>query len=913
MPKYLILPLLLVVVVIVSSPLAAKPTRLIVATDQAYVTVDQQEVATMQRRFISNYTSNYASKYASRVDVVGYQGQRSAASGLLRVTLDDAATLPQALAYYRQLPGVRFAEPDYPLYKQQTPDDPQFSQQWHLSQLQGINAPQFWQQTTGDPQLVVAVIDTGVSYQHPDLQANLWRNPAETSNGLDDDGNGYIDDIFGIDSANNNSDPIDKDGHGTQISGIISAATNNGLGVAGVNWQLQVLNCKFLDETGTGFVSDAIECLDYVLDLKQNRGVNIIASNNSWGGAGESQALYEAIARHQQAGILFIASAGNSGNQSPLYPAAYDLANIISVAAHDQQQNKASFSNYGREWVDVTAPGVGILTTDLENSYQAVAGTSMAAPVVSGLVGLLKAAEPGLDWRALRARLLLSGKVSDDPLITDHTLSGKLLLASRSEASPAADRGVLECQPAAARRILPAPDTLYLLPGSTLDIKVLSIDCDGNSALPTVTDNQSGEQIALTETADNPDGIFSGQWLFAGQATGLQFADSLVRVLPRNDDYCTERNNLDVPLPQCNALVQLYYDTLGQSWLNNDGWLDPDSAICDWTGVSCSNGQITALDLSNNNLSGELPAALSGLSAVTELDLSFNSLSGSFPGVLLQLTTLQRLSLWQNGFSGTIPSSISELSGLRQLDLSFNNFSGGLPASIGQLRGLQRLFVESNQLAGAVPAELAALTNLQVLWLADNNFSGTLPQNFIELASVTAFSYQNTELCPPRNLAFSSWLAGIATLERNTNCANSSPQVTTPESISANSGSTVQLQATATDSDNDFLRYRWQQLSGPTVTLANATSQTASFTAPTVGSSTSLVFSFTADDGVSQSSSNSTVQINPAAGGGTGGEGGTSGSGGSNGGLSVALLLLLLGGRALAGWRSAGGGQYKQF
>ncbi|WP_213999979.1 S8 family serine peptidase [Arsukibacterium sp.] len=904
MPRFLTQLLLLAFAAMVVLPATAQPTRLIVATDLQYSAVNQPSAPAVQRQF--------ASKYASRVEAVGVSGKQHAVSGLLRVTLDDGATLAQALAYYRRLPGVRFVEPDYPLHKQQIPNDPQFSQQWHLSQLQGINAPQFWQQTTGDPQLVVAVIDTGVSYQHPDLQANLWRNPQESANGLDDDGNGYVDDIFGIDSANNTSDPLDEDGHGTQISGIIGAATNNGLGVAGVNWQLQVLNCKFLDETGSGFVSDAIACLDYVTDLKQNSGVNIIASNNSWGGPGQSQALYEAIKRQQDAGILFIASAGNSGNQSPLYPAAYDLANIISVAAHDQQQTKASFSNYGRDWVDVTAPGVAILTTDLADSYRAVAGTSMAAPVVTGLVALVKAAEPGLDWRALRARLLLSGKVSDDPLIRDHTLSGKLLLASRSEASPAADSGVLTCQPAAARRISPAPDTVYLLPGSTLDIKVLSIDCNGNSLLPAVTDSQSGEQIALTETADNPDGIFSGQWLFSGQATELQFADSVVRVLPRNDNFCAEHSNLDVPQNQCNALVQLYYDTLGQSWLNNQGWLDPDTAVCDWGGVTCSNGQITALDLSNNNLSGELPAALSALSELTELDLSFNSLSGSFPEVLLQLTTLQRLSLWQNGFSGVIPATISELGGLRQLDLSFNNFSGGLPASIGQLTGLQRLFVESNQLAGALPAALAELTNLQVLWLADNNFSGTLPQNFIELARLTAFSYQNTELCPPRNLAFSSWLAAIATLERNTNCANSSPQVTTPGSISANSGSTVQLQATATDSDNDFLRYRWQQLSGPTVTLSNATSLTASFTAPTVSSSSSLVFSFTADDGVSQSSSNTTVQINPAGSSGGGGTG-DDGSQGSGGSLSFAVLLLLLGARARVGWRGAGGGRYKQF
>ncbi|MAA95114.1 MAG: hypothetical protein CML21_11470 [Rheinheimera sp.] len=784
MPTFLIKAGLLLMAAIVMMPLAAQPSRLIIATDTEYAAMSQQQANIVRAQFISHY--------ASKVEPIGNAIGQRGPSGLVRVELASGIPLRQAIGYYRQLPGVRYVEPDYPVKKQQIPNDPQFNLQWHLSQAQGINAPAFWQQTTGDQQLVVAVVDTGVAYQHPDLQANLWRNPTETVNGLDDDGNGYVDDIYGIDTANNNSDPADQDGHGSQISGIIAATTNNAVGVAGVNWQLQVLHCKFLDETGSGFVSDAIACLDYLLELKQRHNINIVASNNSWGSAGQSQALYEAIARHQQAGMLFIASAGNNGSQSPLYPAAYDLANIISVAAHDQAQNKASFSNYGRDWVDVTAPGAAIVTTDLNDGYTSVSGTSMAAPMVAGLVALLKAAEPALDWQALRARLLLTGKVSTDPLIRDYTSSGKLLLASSAGSTLPSNTGVLECQTPPARRISPASDTLYLRAGGLLDISVLSIDCDGSSILPRVIAANSGESILLRERDNAGDGIFAGQWFFDGNATELVFADSVVRVLPRNDDYCTELNNPVVPLSQCNALVQLYYDTLGQSWLNNQGWLEPAVSLCNWAGVSCSSGQITALDLSNNNLTGELPSALAGLTAITELDLSFNSLTGDFPAVLLQLQTLQQLSLWQNGFSGAIPAAISELSALNQLDLSFNNFSGNLPSSLGQVAGLQRLFVESNQLSGAVPSALAALSNLQILWLADNNFSGTLPQNFIELARLTAFSYQNTSVCPPRNLAFSSWLAGLTTLERNTQCANSSPQVSTPATIAALAGSNVQ-------------------------------------------------------------------------------------------------------------------------
>src|SRR5690606_35610446 len=148
---------------------------------------------------------------------------------------------------------------------------------------------------------------------------------------IDNDNNGYIDDIRGINPADDNVDPMDEDGHGTVIAGIISARTNNNVGVAGINWNVKILPCRFMDVNGDGFISDAIECLDYVLDLKLNHNVNIVASNNSWGAAINSQALYNAIAAHNDAGILFVASAGNENSQAKFYPAAFDLPNIISV------------------------------------------------------------------------------------------------------------------------------------------------------------------------------------------------------------------------------------------------------------------------------------------------------------------------------------------------------------------------------------------------------------------------------------------------------------------------------------------------------------------------------------------------------------------------------------------------------
>jgi subtilisin family serine protease len=177
-----------------------------------------------------------------------------------------------------------------------------------------ISAPSAWNVSTGNSQLVVAVIDTGIDYTHPDLAANMFRNVVDcNNNGIDDDGNGYIDDCFGIDVANGDSDPMDDHYHGTHVAGTIGAVGNNGIGVVGINWNVKLLACKFFDAEGSATTEGAIECLEYIKELKtrSTNPVNIVASNNSWGGDETSQALYEAINEQRQVGILFISGAGN--------------------------------------------------------------------------------------------------------------------------------------------------------------------------------------------------------------------------------------------------------------------------------------------------------------------------------------------------------------------------------------------------------------------------------------------------------------------------------------------------------------------------------------------------------------------------------------------------------------------------
>lgn len=298
--------------------------------------------------------------------------------------------------------------PDYILRIDNTPNDPRLPAMWGMGSGPGIAAPEGWQHATGSEEIVVAVIDSGIDYTHPDLVDNLWHNSGEIpGNGIDDDGNGYVDDVYGINVLNRTGNPYDQNGHGTHVAGIIGARGNNGIGVSGVNWNVRLMAVRFLDAYGTGSVSGAIEAIDYVIMMRQ-RGVNVRLSNNSWGGGAHSQPLLNAIERARNAGVLFVAAAGNEASNidaTPSYPSAYPSSNIVSVAAIDAHGNLAPFSNYGALHVDIAAPGVGILSTYPANRYVTLNGTSMAAPHVTGALALLLSLDPTLSNEALLTRL----------------------------------------------------------------------------------------------------------------------------------------------------------------------------------------------------------------------------------------------------------------------------------------------------------------------------------------------------------------------------------------------------------------------------------------------------------------------------------------------------------------------------
>ncbi len=300
-----------------------------------------------------------------------------------------------------------------------TPNDPRYGQLWGLANT-GSNEPggrspgrsgadvaaeSAWGLTLGSKQIKIAVIDTGIDYNHPDLVDNMWVNEAEKNGrpGVDDDGNGYVDDIHGYDFANDDGDPMDGHSHGTHCAGTIGAVHNNGIGVAGVMADVSLVGIKFLTDSGSGATANAIKAIDYATKI----GVDIMS--NSWGGGGRSQALEDAIKRASAAGILFTAAAGNSGTNNdsrPHYPSNYDVENVISVAAHTAQDDLASFSCYGKRTVHIAAPGHNILSTIKNGGYAVYSGTSMATPHVSGALGLLLAHEGRLGVAEARERLM---------------------------------------------------------------------------------------------------------------------------------------------------------------------------------------------------------------------------------------------------------------------------------------------------------------------------------------------------------------------------------------------------------------------------------------------------------------------------------------------------------------------------
>ncbi|MCU1338407.1 MAG: hypothetical protein JWO19_3988 [Bryobacterales bacterium] len=395
--------------------------------------------------------------------------------------LGDAATyvvenppglsVADAVRHYREDSNVLYVEPDYEVSTTAYPTDPLWTQQWDMVK---IAAPEAWNLQTGASDVIAAVIDTGVDFTHPDLQANLWTNPADGSHGFT--------------CINGTCVPGGQDdyGHGTHVAGTIGAVANNGVGIAGVNWRTQILACKFMGSNGSGNVSDAVSCFNQVLALKQ-QGFNIRVTNNSWGSGGFSQALKDAMAAVEAAGVVNVCAAGNSGQNAdlvPLYPGAFDNRGIVSVLASDQSDQGAYFTNYGVANVDIAAPGVSTMSTVPKGTcalcdpsgYKALSGTSMATPHVAGVLVAMFHANPNLS--AYQARDAILDPASYDPL-TDQ-IGGMTSTGGRLNLLKALTNPILSTPKLNNFPVISAVGNVFAHAGDAVNLTATASDPDGD-------------------------------------------------------------------------------------------------------------------------------------------------------------------------------------------------------------------------------------------------------------------------------------------------------------------------------------------------------------------------------------------------------------------------------------------------
>ena len=379
------------------------------------------DLRTVPGQILLKFSSNDAQLQSLARSVVNGRTIRElkGVSGLEHLEIGMA--VEQALMILNKLPFVEYAEPDYVVHTFATPNDQFVGLQWGVNNtgqdIRGvvgipdadIDGFEAWDVRTSAANVVVAVIDSGTQWSHPDLDGNIWSNSGEIAgNGIDDDGNGYVDDTRGWDFYNNDNNPDDAEGHGTHVAGTIGAEGNNGIGVAGVAWDVQIMPLRFIGPFG-GATSDAIAAVNYAV----SNGARI--SNNSWGGGGFSTPMRDAIASARASDHLFVAAAGNDGvntDVSPHYPSSYSEDNIISVAATDNRDRLAGFSNYGVNSVDLGAPGVDIASTYSGSGYVWNSGTSMASPHVAGAAALLLAENPSWEDAQIRVQLFSTARAT---------------------------------------------------------------------------------------------------------------------------------------------------------------------------------------------------------------------------------------------------------------------------------------------------------------------------------------------------------------------------------------------------------------------------------------------------------------------------------------------------------------------
>ena len=668
-------------------------------------------------------------------------------------------------------PGVVYAEPVL-VNRTQTfgqrvdPNDPKFGEQTELGHLR---LPEAWDEVKsedGAPRVVIAIVDGGGEWRHEDLRANVWTNQDEIpGNGVDDDGNGFIDDMHGVNFANGDDTDNDPTGlpqtpsnanHGTNSAGAASAVTDNNVGVAGAAWNADIMHINAGCEDNDGGICYGYEGVLYAAA----NGADII--NASWAGPGsdaEVRFLDETLNLAMDMGALVVAAAANGNLSNDLfrfYPARHPRVLSVGATAKDTR-TRAGFSNYGK-LVNVFAPGVSIVTTGSGNGYVSVQGTSFSSPLVAGVAALVKTRFPDMTPDALREQVRLSSENMDaqNPAFAGELGRGYVnaLAAIQEPTLPAvrlkrwswADRdGNREIASGDAVTIT-ATVVNYLADASQLKVGIV-----GAEPYPFI-------DLATSEVNVGP--------LASGDSTEVRFEFTVAADAPVNQrvrfytriregahedeaDMLSFRVNRSLEVVH-KSLSAFYTATGGDRWTDNTNWdittVPNEEELQTWYGVGLNEGWLAGLGLGDNNLTGMLPPELGSLSQLQRLLLQSNTLTGAIPPELGSLSQLQWLELFDNTLSGAIPPELGSLSQLQSLRLYSNTLSGAIPPELGSLSQLQLLELFDNTLSGAIPPELGSLSQLQSLRLYSNTLSGAIPPELGSLSQLQSLLLQDNAL-----------------------------------------------------------------------------------------------------------------------------------------------------------------------
>ena len=733
---------------------------------------------------------------------------------------DTVIGIENIIAYFESFVGVvKYAEPNHQLELHGVPNDSLYFRLWGMDK---INMPEAWDTQEGSSDIIVGVLDSGIDWSHEDLKQNIWQNLKEDAdgdgtvlewtgtewifdpgdeNGIDDDGNGYIDDFIGWDFYNNTNKPIDNCGHGTHVAGTIGAVGNNNIGVIGVSPNVKMMALKAFEPTPSGcyassnYVSEIVEALNYAT----NMGATI--SNNSYGGPGYSQTFKDAIDLAGEQEHLFIASAGNDNQDAdltPAYPAAYNSPNIISVAATDEDDQLSVFlfpeaSNFGATSVDLAAPGSGIYSTYTNNNYTSDSGTSMAAPHVAGAAALLKAQCDQLSYQDIKNAILES--VDIITALEEKCVSGGRLNVNSALQNIPDDCQDEEPKPECLQTDSTALIALYnatngpnwfntwnldqpvsLWYGLTFneDGCVIGIDLSSNNLVGFIP-NEMENIINLMDlrlsnnqlSGEIPEALgflYNLNYLSLenNQLTGCYphaLCKAIIEVLiftnnPGLPDGGSEQgfNDICSGPAECYAchtsdslaLVALYNATDGLNWTNT--W-DLNQPINSWYGLTFNeDGCVIEIDLNGNNLVGVIPSEIGDLASLTDLRLQNNELAGSIPAELGNLSNLVHLNIQNSLLSGDIPAELGNLTSLVELILNSNDLAGNIPAELGNISTLEVIALQFNELTGNIPVELGNLVNLEALVLYANQLSGNIPPQLGNLANLIELRLQDNQL-----------------------------------------------------------------------------------------------------------------------------------------------------------------------